>query len=67
MNRPPACIFEVNEMGNKEFSWSGLKYWTAGKKPAITQGRQNQGNPRSKPDRHEMVLDVETKTDDPVT
>ena len=54
-------------MGNKEFSWSGLKYWTAGKKPAITQGRQNQGNPRSRPDRHEMVLDVETKTDDPVT
>jgi len=24
MNRPPACIFDVNEMGNKEFTWSGL-------------------------------------------
>ena len=21
---PPACIFEVNVMGSKEFSWSGL-------------------------------------------
>jgi len=27
MNRPPACIFQVNEMGNKEFTWSGLKYY----------------------------------------
>ena len=26
MNHPPACIFEVNEMGNKEFSWNGLIY-----------------------------------------
>ena len=24
MNRLPACIFEVSEMGNKKFSWSGL-------------------------------------------
>jgi len=24
MNRPPTCIFDVNEMGNKEFTWSGL-------------------------------------------
>ena len=24
MNHPPKCIFEVNELGNKEFSWSGL-------------------------------------------
>ena len=23
-NCPPRHIFEVNEMGNKEFSWSGL-------------------------------------------
>ena len=23
-NELPACIFEVIEMGNKEFSWSGL-------------------------------------------
>ena len=23
MNRSPACIFEVSEIGNKEFSWSG--------------------------------------------
>ena len=25
MNHLPACIFEVNEIGNKEFSWSGIK------------------------------------------
>ena len=25
MNRWPACVFEVNEIGNKEFSWSGLR------------------------------------------
>jgi len=24
MNRLPACIFDVNEMGNMEFTWSGL-------------------------------------------
>ena len=24
MNRPLACIFEGNEMGNKELTWSGL-------------------------------------------
>ena len=23
MNRLPACIFKVNEMGNKELYWSG--------------------------------------------
>ena len=23
MNCPPACSFEINEMGNNEFSWSG--------------------------------------------
>ena len=30
-NELPACIFEVNKMGNKEFSWSSLKFllWIA--------------------------------------
>jgi len=27
MNRPSACIFGINEMGNKEFTWSGLNYY----------------------------------------
>ena len=36
------------------------------KKTAFTQGRQNQGDPQSRPDRHEMVMDVKTNIDDPV-
>ena len=25
INCPPACVFEADEIGNKEFSWSGLR------------------------------------------
>jgi len=28
MNHLPTCIFEVNEMGSKEFTWSVLTYVT---------------------------------------
>ena len=26
MNLPPSCFFGVNEIGNKESTWSGLIY-----------------------------------------
>jgi len=47
MNRPPACIFDVNEMGNKEFTWSGLKKC----KCSYTRGRS-----RLNGDKLEMIV-----------
>ena len=38
MNHLSPCIFEVNEMGNKEFSWSGLSKASSRERVSMERG-----------------------------